>query len=564
MYSLDDQRQFRNQDFSWDQVQKGFTWHSRGRINIAHECIDRWAADDTRPDRKALVFESGGRTSQFTYRDLREISSHWASLLLDQGFSAVDRLVIFLPPCPEAFFAMLACARLGVIFCPVHHTIDFHTLELCIRNAQPRGILTHPSLASRLPKTAMDGVERLFFIDDPLPGIFPGEVAVAKALEELPKRSQIRWVKGTSPLYIIYVPSTTGPPKGIVHSHMDMVGHIATAKQALDIKTDTTVWVDANPAWVTGTVYGAFAPWLCGATVVHQGDRFVASTWYRTVERHGIEVWYTTPWTIRGLMEAGDDLPGRYDLSKLRLIATVGDTLTPEIFHWTCDNLKRTPHDTWWMTETGMICLAHSPTIEPRPGSLGKPVPGIEAAALDENGVPVPDDTLGELALRPGWPAMMTGIWRDAPRFQEYFRFKDWFLTGDMVTRDQDGYYYYQGRKDDVIKAAGKRLGPEQIEHALSLHPDVDEAVAIAVASPSGRNDGVEVFVTVRPGSVGSQRLAVELEAILVAKLSQSIPLRGIRFIPVLPKTRSGKLLRRALRAKLLDLPLGDFANLKE
>ena len=234
-------------------------------------------------------------------------------------------------------------------------------------------------------------------------------------------------------------------PKGIVHTHRDMTGHVMTAKYVLDINRDTIVWTDGDPAWVTGAVYSTFAPWLRGSTSVVQGDPFSASTWYRTLERHKVAVWYTTPRTIRRLMEAGEDLPSRYDFSHLRHVSTVGETLPPDLFYWARKNLKLSLHDTWWMTETGMICLANFPSMVIKPGSMGKPAPGVEAAVVDENGEPLPLLTIGELALKPGWPAMMTDIWRDRDRYQDYFRLEGWFLTGDMVIQDEEGYFYHQG-----------------------------------------------------------------------------------------------------------------------
>ena len=323
------------------------------------------------------------------------------------------------------------------------------------------------------------------------------------------------------------------------------------------------LWTDADPGWVTGMVYGAFAPWLCGAVSVVQGDTFAASTWYRTLERHRVSTWYTTPRTIARLQEAGDDLPGRYDLSSLQHIATVGENLAPEQFFWTKEALKHSPHDTWWMTETGMICLANFPSMAIKPGSMGKPVPGIEAEVLDENGEPVPDLTMGELALRPGWPSMMTGIWMDPPRYQAYFRYRDWFLTGDMVTKDEDGYYYHQGRNDDIIKLGDRCVGPYEIEQVLLLHPSVAEAAAISLRSIAGKTY-VKVFLTPKKGLSGSARLNQEIKAFVKANFSPEIPLKEVVFMEELPKTRSGKLLRRVLRAHEHGLPSGDPTKLME
>jgi acetyl-CoA synthetase len=549
--------------FSWSEIEKEFTWHENGDINIAHEAIDKWASQRDKRDRKALIFERADKVSEFTYLELREHSSRWANLLIEYGFAVGDRLFIYLPPCPEIYFVMLACARLGVIFSPIYSTLGFDELEVRLQNAKPRGVVTHPDLMERLPEHCMNAVESVFLTEGPQMGLFPGEILVQDKLEELPKKSTMRWLRGGAPLYLIYTSGSTGPPKGVVHAHQDMLGHLVTGKYVLNLSEGSILWTDGDPGWVTGTVYGAFAPWICGATTVVQGDDFSASTWYRTLERHKVSVWYTTPRTITRLMEAGDDLPARYDFSHLAHVATVGETLGPEQFYWAKKTLNHSPHDTWWMTETGMICLANYASMTIKPGSMGRPVPGVEAAVLDENGEQLPIMTMGELALRPGWPAMMTSIWQDAPRYQAYYRYRDWFLTGDMVTKDEDGYFYHQGRNDDLIKLGEKFVGPYEIEQVLSLHPAVAEAVVISLGSTSGKAR-VKGFVLVSGGYNPSARLNHEIKTFVKANFSPEIPLKEIEFLEEIPKTRSGKLLRRVLRAREHGLPSGDHAKLKE
>ena len=549
--------------FSSKDVEKDFTWHKTGDMNIAHEAVDRWAGDRDIRDRKALVFEKGGAVTNFSYMQLRDLSCQWANLLIECGFAVGDRLFIFLPPSPEIYFAMLACARLGIIFSPVYPNLGFDELEIRIKNAKPRGIITHPDLINFLPRQAMESVDKVIVTEAPLPDIFPGKIVGADNIASLPARSVTRWLRAATPLCLMYTSGSNGPPKGIVHAHQDMLGYLLTARNVLNITERSVLWTDADPGLVTGMVYGAFAPWLCGAVSVVQGDTFAASTWYRTLERHRVSTWYTTPRTIARLQDAGDDLPGRYDLSSLQHIATVGENLAPEQFFWTKEALKHSPHDTWWMTETGMICLANFPSMAIKPGSMGKPVPGIEAEVLDENGEPVPDLTMGELALRPGWPSMMTGIWMDPPRYQAYFRYRDWFLTGDMVTKDEDGYYYHQGRNDDIIKLGDRCVGPYEIEQVLLLHPSVAEAAAISLRSIAGKTY-VKVFLTPKKGLSGSARLNQEIKAFMKANFSPEIPLKEVVFMEELPKTRSGKLLRRVLRAHEHGLPSGDPTKLME
>ncbi len=549
--------------FSWDAIRTRFTHRPDGRVNIVHDAVDRWADDPSAADRPALIFERAGEISRYTYRDMKRISCQWAHLLTDQGFGVGDRLFFLLPPCPEIYFAMLACARAGVVFCPLFSSLNYDELEERIVNARPRGVLTHPDLAEGLPAEAMEMVARVFYIKGPLPGFFSGEVDLKTLPNTGDRTFETRWLPPDAPLYLLYTSGSTGPPKGVVHAHRDMAGQWITARYALDLSEGTVLWTDCDPAWVTGAVYGAFAPWLCGAASVVQGDPFSASTWYRTLERHRVEVWYKTPGTMRRLMAAGDDLTGRYDLSALRHIPVVGEALAPEILYWFKQHFGITPHDTWWMTETGMICIANFPSMAVKPGSMGRPVPGVEAAVIDESGAPLPPMSLGELALRPGWPAMMTEIWLDPERYAAYFRLPGWFRTGDMVLMDHEGYYYHQGRMDDLFKVGVKLIGPYEIERALCRHPAVGEA---AVISRSGRpgEPVLKAFITVNEGVAPSTRLNAEIRAFVQASLSPEIRLREIDIIDQIPRTRSGKLLRRALRMKERGLPVGDPANIND
>jgi acetyl-CoA synthetase len=545
-------------EFSWEKFEKEFTWQRTGRINMVYEAIDRWADDPEKGGRTALIFEKGGKTLSFTYRELKKQSCRWANLFSELELRKGDRLFLLLPSCPEMYFAMLGCARSGIIFSPLYSTLNYDELESIIRNGAPRCLLTNPDLAEILPLEAMDAVDVCLFTDEPLPGIFKREISVRKMLENSPEQREPVWVKDNFPLYLIYTSGSTGPPKGVVHVHRDMLGHLLTARYVLDLAEDSTLWTDGDPGWVTGAVYSTFAPWLCGATSVVQGDPFSASTWYRTLEMHHVSVWYTTPLTIEHLLEAGEDLPTRYDLSSLQHIVTVGEALLPELFFWVRKNIGLSPHDTWWMSETGMICLANFPSMDIKPGSMGKAVPGVAAAVIDENGESLPPLTMGELALKVPWPSIMSGIWRDEKRYEAYFRLPGWFLTGDMALEDEDGYFYHQGRMDDLIKVGEKLVGPFEIEHVLMQHPAVWEA---AVISKSGRRTGprLKAFVAIRKHFRESNRLKQEIKAFVRANLSAEIPLKEVEVLDKLPRTSTGKLLRRVLRARELGLPSGNL-----
>ena len=543
--------------FSWDAVKSTLMDYQDNATNIAYEAVDRWADDPEKRNRSALLHDLGSDTHTYTYGQLKEISSRWAHLLKNHGFQSGDRLFILLPPCPEIHFAMIACARLGVIFCPLYANLGYDELAVRLANARPKGILTHPDLAERIPADTTGSPRQIFLTHGPLPGRFDHELIAAEALKDLPADFPPYPLSPEAPLYLNYTSGSTGPPKGIVHTHRDMIGIKATAINVLGLEEETVLWADADPAWVTGTVYGAFAPWLCGAVTVLQGAHFIPSSWYWSLERNKVAVWYTAPKTIRGLIEAGEDLPRRYDLSNLRHIATVGAPLVPDLIYWTRKTIGLTPHDTWWMTETGMICIANLPTMDIKPGAMGRPVPGVEVAILDEAGNLLPSLSMGELAVKTGWPAMMVDIWHDEARYQDYFRIPGWMLTGDMAIADDEGYIYHQGRNDDLIKAGGNQvIGPYEIEHVLTRHPAVAEVAVIAVGREPGQGTShLKAFIVLHPGNTPSVRLSMEIKTFVQADLSADVILQEITFLEELPRTPSGKLLRRILRAKELGLP---------
>ena len=557
--------------FDWTRVEEQwFDFGRTGRLNMAHEAVDRWADDERMADRPGLIMEKDDQVQALTYGLLKEGSCRWANLLDGYGFKPGERLFVLLEPCPDLYLAALACARAGLIFCPLYTSLGFDELQIRLENARPRGILTHPDLVEHLPSETRQLVEHIFITGGRETGLFPQERLVENEVAGQSASFRTHWVRKDTPLYLLYTSGSTGPPKGIVHGHGDLTGILSTARQVLNLEPEKVVWTDAAPAWVTGMVYGFWAPLLAGATAVVQASPYQAATWYRTLERHKVNVWYTTPRTIRRLSQAGTDLPGRYDLSALEHVATVGASLGPDLFYWALKNLGHTPHETWWMTETGMICLANFASMDTKPGSMGKPVPGVEAAVLDGQGRPLPVLTMGELALKPGWPALTQGLWRDVSRAETYFRHEGWFMTGDMAVIDEEGYFYHQGRNDDLIKVGDQLMGPYEIENVLLLHPGVIEAAVIAlpfrandVNNPSPDQPLVKAFVRVGPGYQPSIRLKAEIRALVQANLSDETPLREIEFIKALPKTASGKLLRRVLRAKELGLPSGDTTKLR-
>lgn len=550
-------------DFSWDRVEPEFTWQRTGKLNIAHEAVGRWALSKERAEYPALLMLGDGQTQSFSYRDLMRESCRLANLLVEQGLKPGDRLAIFLPPLPEQFLAMLACARAGIIFCCLAPSLSRDRLEYLLADLDPRAILSHPDLAERLPwKRRPDGLKVLWAGQAPSQAA-GGDVFLGQELPKLPEVFEPLWLRPEHPLYMVYTSGNTGPPKGVVHGHGDMAGQLISARYVLDLKQHSRLWCD-YPAWgVAATVYGAFAPWLCGVTSLVQAAPFEPATWYQTLEQQGVTTWYTSPATLRRLREAGDELPQGFDLSRLEHIATVGEPLSQELFFWTRNNLGQPPHDTWWMAETGIITLANYPSMDIKLGSCGRPLPGIEAAVVDGQGQPQGLLTLGQLAFKPAWPGLCSGLWQDQERYGQYFHEQGWFLTGDLALTDEDGYFYVQGRADDLLRLQDRMLGPYEVESLLRARPEVAEAAVIAKPGP-GQSPEFKAYVVLEPGVPPSDELRDRLLNETRARLGDQVPLSECEFLDQLPRSASGKLLRRGLRAMGLGLPVGNSQNLAD
>jgi acetyl-CoA synthetase len=365
--------------------------------------------------------------------------------------------------------------------------------------------------------------------------------------------------------FLHFTSGTTGMPKGAVHVHGAVAMHFATGQVALDLHDDDVFWCTADPGWITGTSYGIVAPLVHGVTSVVDEADFDAERWYRILQDEGVSVWYTAPTAIRMLMKAGAELPKAHRFERLRLVASVGEPLNPEAVWWGKEVLGLPIHDNWWQTETGGIMIANTPAMDIKPGSMGKPLPGIEAAIVQKKGneitVVTENDVEGELALRPGWPSMFRGYLGQEERYRKCFA-GGWYLTGDLAKQDADGYFWFVGRADDVIKSAGHLIGPFEVESALMEHPAVAEAGVIG--KPDAMvGEVVKAFVSLKKGFEPSEALRMELLGHARKRLGAAVAPKEIAFLPTLPRTRSGKIMRRLLKARELGLPEGDTSTLE-
>jgi acetyl-CoA synthetase len=554
-----------------------YRWFTDGELNASYNCLDIHLKE--RGNKTAIRFEAEpGDSRSLTYHELHAAVCRLANALKAQGIRQGDRVVIYMPMVPEVVVAMQACARIGAIHSVVFGGFSAKSLRERIVDAGARMVITADGgrRAGKLIelKAATDEAlaEGCDTIEKVLVFRHAGNAVAMKAGRDLwwsdaiagqPDSCPPVFVNAEHPLYLLYTSGSTGRPKGIQHC---TGGYLLNAKLTcqwiFDLRDDDVFWCTADVGWVTGHTYVAYGPLACGATVVMYEGAPVhpdAGRFWSICERHGVTVFYTAPTAIRALMKFGEEIPAKYDLSKLRLLGTVGEPINPEAWIWYHTNIGkgRCPIvDTWWQTETGAALISPLPGVTAtKPGSCTKPFPGIDAAIVDEDGKLVTDpDKGGYLVIRKPWPAMLRTIWGDNERYlQTYWaKFNNrYYVAGDTAHRDRDGYFWVMGRADDVLKVAGHRLGTMEVESAFVAHPRVAEA---AVVSRPHDIKGEAIFAYVvlkgqRPGGADADRLATELREFVGKELGAIAKPDDIRFAENLPKTRSGKIMRRLLRA---------------
>jgi acetyl-CoA synthetase len=561
--------------FTWDLARAALDGLPHGGgINIAHECVDRHAAG-RRADQVALRFIGrDGDRRDLTFADLRDATNRFAGVLEELGVKAGERVFFLLGRVPELYIGVLGTLKYRAVACTLFSAFGPEPVRQRLDIGDGRVLVTTAALYRRKVasiRAALPGLRHVLVVDDAAPdGTETLGPLMARAAAQ-------RTIEPTSPeemALLHFTSGTTGTPKGAIHVHEAIVAHYASAAFALDLHPGDVFWCTADPGWVTGTSYGIIAPLAHGVTsIVDTGD-FDAERWYRILRDERVTVWYTAPTAVRMMMRTGAEIAREYALPDLRFIASVGEPLNPEAVRWGIDAFGLPIHDNWWQTETGAIMIANVAAMDIRPGSMGRPLPGVEATVLrrDEHGRVVVRDGAavevdepmveGELALRPGWPSMFRGYLDEPERTQACF-VGGWYLTGDLAMRDADGYVWFVGRADDVIKSSGHLIGPFEVESALMEHPAVAEAGVIGKPDPLA-GELVKAFVSLRPGFEPSDDLHDELIGFARTRLGPAVAPKELTFAEHLPKTRSGKIVRRLLRARELGLPEGDLSTLEE
>jgi acetyl-CoA synthetase len=554
-------------DFTWAQVEKEFDWSNGGVYNVAHEIIDRHAAS-WRKNKIALYWIGpNNEEKKFTFGEMKDLTNRFANAITKLGAKKGDRVFIYMDRLPELYVATIGSMKMGAVASPLFSALGPEAVQDRALDAGAKFMITQPYLYKRIESVADDlgDLSHIIMVrDGPDDGVLPEKgTDYQTMMNAASDRFQTVNMSPADPYVVHYTSGSTGKPKGVILGHKAMIQEYVTARWVLDLKEEDTYWCTADPGWVTGTSYGIVGPWLLGTSMVTFAGRFDPKTWYSIIERHGVTVWYTAPTALRMLMKAGNEIVKEHDFSKLRHICSVGEPLNAPVIRWGMDVFGKRIHDTWWQTETGAQMICNYPCMDIKPGSMGKPIPGVSAGIVDEEGKELPPMTQGMLAIRPGWPSMMVSIWRNAPKFREYFRVPGWFVSGDNAYMDHDGYYWFIGRADDVIKTSGERIGPFEVESALVEHQAVAEAGVIGKPDEV-RGEIIKAFVILRDGFAPSDKLKVEISDFVKAKLSAFANPREIEFVDKLPKTRSGKIMRRVLKARELGLEVGDLLTMEE
>ncbi|MCK5512372.1 MAG: acetate--CoA ligase, partial [Thermodesulfovibrionia bacterium] len=552
--------------FRWEDVHRELDWLENGGLNIAYEAVDRHIKTPLK-NKKALLWEGkSGEREKFTFFDLYRLTNRFANVLRGLGVEKGDRVFAYMDRTPELYICLLGALKAGAVIGPLFSAFGPDAVKDRLQDSRAKVLVTNPRLVRTVHEILdeLPHLERIIIVNrNNAPYTLQDrEIEYEKLMDDASDEFEIERTVKEDYAIMHYTSGTTGKPKGAVHAHQAVIGHYATAKYVLDLHPDDIYWCTADPGWVTGTSYGIFGPWSNGISqVVYEGG-FGAGHWYGVIEKYNVTVWYTAPTAIRMLMKAGEKVVRKYNLKSLRYICSVGEPLNPEAVLWSQKEIGLPFHDNWWQTETGCIQIANYPVQDIKPGSMGRPFPGVVAAILDENcEKELQPGHEGNLALRAGWPSMFRTYWNKEELYMSLFK-GQWYITGDRARMDEDGYFWFVGRADDVINTAGHLVGPFEVESALIEHPAVAEAGVIGIPDKLA-NEVIKAFVSLKDGYTPSEELRRDIKNFARKKLAALSCPRDIEFLPGLPKTRSGKIMRRLLKAKELGLPEGDTSTLE-
>jgi acetyl-CoA synthetase len=553
-------------EFRFEDVEKEFSWYDTGRVNLAHEAIDRHA-EGWRKNKVALYSDGPDGAPKYTFLDLKLLSNQFANVLKSLGIARGDSVFTYMGRYPELYIAAIGTVKNGSVWGPLFGGFRAEAVMDRLEDSGAKALVTTPDLKASSVDEIVDSLPELQYVivakSDGAELTGDRAISFEKEMKGASTTHQTEWMDREDPVMMHYTSGTTGKAKGVIHAHNAMIGHYITTRYVQDVTESDTYWCTADPGWVTGTSYACWGPWLNGTSQVSYSGRFDSATWYGIIDNYQVTIWYTAPTALRLLMKDGLDVASKFDFGSLRYITSVGEPLNPEVIRWGIKAFGLPIHDTWWMTETGQILIANYPCMPIREGSMGRPFPSITASIVDDAGNELPPNTPGNLVIKPPWPALLRGIWKNEDKYKSYFEIPGWFKTGDSAFRDEDNYFWFMGRVDDVIKTSGERVGPFEVESALVEHPAVAEAGVIGKPDAL-RGEIIKAFVSLRAGQMPSEDLKQDISQFVKKHLAAHAFPREIEFMEKLPKTRSGKIMRRVLKAQELGLPMGDLASLDE
>jgi acetyl-CoA synthetase len=553
-------------DFSWQISEIELGYKTGDIINIGEYCSDRICRMG-KAEKTALIWEDHkGTLKQYSFNDMRLITNAIANFLKKLGVAPSERVCLFMDKVPELYFGFLGILKLGAIAQPLYSAFGSESLFTRLDDAKTSAIFTQKKHLPKVRNILKDLPSLKYVIvvdDDGSKPLRDREMALNMEQEEKIEHFEIYPSKAETPSVLHYTSGTTGKPKGAQHVHYSLIAQYITAKYVLDLKENDIYWCTADPGWVTGTSYGIIGPWANGITQCVLDSGFTAENWYSFIERHKITVWYSAPTAIRALMKEGNEVVKKFDLSSLRHLASVGEPLNAEAVIWSEEVFGLPFHDSFWQTETGSIVISNYPGMKIKAGSMGRPFPGMTATVVDlKTHLPIEKKGIvGVIALKPGWPAMFRSYWNNEETYKSKFQ-NGWYLCGDRASIDEDGYFWFVGRDDDVINTAGHLVGPFEIESALLEHAAVAESAVVGKPDPVNM-EVVKAFIALKPGNEPSKMLELEIMNFIRKKLSPLAMPQEIEFVGKLPKTRSGKIMRRVLRAQEWGEEIGDISTLE-
>jgi acetyl-CoA synthetase len=557
-----------SRDFSWDRLRAELLERNDAKINIAMLAIDRHA--QLTPDKLALRFvDAQFARTELTYDALLRSANRFANLLRLINLEPGAVVASLLGRCPELYATVLGTLKCGCIFTPLFSAFGPEPVRSRLELASARVLVTTQNLYERKVapiRSTLPSLQHVFLVRDESDAQPPvGTQDLAQALAGLSETFETVALSADTPALLHFTSGTTGKPKGVVHVHDAVVAHHVSARLALDLRPQDMFWCTADPGWVTGISYGVIAPLSCGVTLLIDREELDVERWYRLLAENAVNVWYTAPTAIRMLMKAGPEPVRRHLYPALRLIASVGEPLNPEAVMWGVEAFGMPVHDTWWQTETGAIMIANFLSQTVWPGAMGRAMPGIDAqiARRREDGTVelLGPDQIGEIVLRPGWPSMFSSYLHNEQRYRESFA-DGWYFSGDQAHRDAQGYFWFVGRGDDIIKSSGHLISPFEVECALNSHPAVMQSAVIGLPDPVA-GQIVQAIVELKSGHAADDELRRSIIAHGRRLLGAAIAPRGVDLVASLPRTRSGKIMRRLLRARALGLPEGDLSTLE-